>query len=58
LAKKKARRKPSCHFCGEDERHLRRFEVRLDGKREYDWRLCRSCAAVLTVLLRDKRNHH
>jgi ribosomal protein S14 len=47
----------ACHLCGEDDGHLRRFEVRLDGKKELDWRLCRYCTATLTVLLRDRRGH-
>jgi hypothetical protein len=45
----------ACHFCGETERHMRRFKASFDGKPEADWKLCRSCAAVTMVLLRDQR---
>jgi hypothetical protein len=61
-AKAKARAKAraaragrACHFCGESERHMRRFRASLDGKPEADWKLCRSCAAVTIVLLREPR---
>jgi hypothetical protein len=50
-----ARSARSCHFCGESEHHMRRFRASLDGKAEADWKLCRSCAAVTMVLLRDPR---
>lgn len=53
---KKKRKKPSCDLCGEADHKIRRLTVRVDGKREVKWRTCRSCCAVLLVLLRDPRN--
>jgi hypothetical protein len=47
----------SCVLCGESDRHLRRFRVIVDKQRHADWATCRSCCAVLVVLLADSRNH-
>ncbi len=52
-----AKKKPSCDICGEDDRKLRRFTILIDRKRYSSWRVCRSCCAVLCVLVADKRNH-
>jgi transposase-like protein len=52
-----AKKAKSCELCGEGDTHLRRFKVMVDGKVQSDWRTCRSCCAVLTVLLADRRNH-
>ena len=46
-----------CVLCGESDHHLRHFRVAVDGRLEVDWRVCRSCCAVLLVLLADRRNH-
>jgi hypothetical protein len=53
----------ACHFCGETDRHMARFRAQLEGysadrksKQKLDWKLCRSCAAMTLVLLRDPRN--
>ena len=52
----------ACHFCGETDRHMARFRALLEGyssdrksKEKLDWKLCRSCAAMTMVLLRDPR---
>lgn len=49
-----------CSKCGEKDRKLHRFVVRVDGVKRTDWRVCRMCRAVLEVLLTDPRNmrHH
>ena len=52
-----AKAEKACHLCGETDRHLRRLEVRVDGKSRIRWTVCRMCAATLEVLLRDPRNH-
>ena len=46
-----------CQLCQESDRHIRRFQVKVDGEVECDWATCRSCCAVLRVLLVDRRNH-
>lgn len=55
--KRQAKAGKSCVLCGESDYHLRHFRVSVDGRREADWRVCRSCCAVLLVLLADRRNH-
>jgi transcriptional regulator NrdR family protein len=44
--------KPRCAICGEDDHKLKRVVVVIDGKQEVRRRLCSSCAAMLTVMVR------
>ena len=52
-----ARVDKTCQLCQESDRHIRRFQVKVDGQVECDWATCRSCTAVLLILLADRRNH-
>lgn len=52
-----AKSEKTCQLCEESDRHTRRFVVKVDGRVECDWATCRSCCAVLRVLLVDRRNH-
>jgi hypothetical protein len=51
------RAEKACALCGEGDRHLRRLKMVVDGKAVIDQRVCRMCAAVIEVLVRDRRRH-